>query len=254
IYVTIWLIVDMKELIAFIHDLYKDRTEKSVKFESKGRVIVSPLMSKDDAQELFKSLKEILPEEARLKVRKSKQEPDQFRVVLFNPEKVFSFYAEHAAELLNRFKPLPTSSSGEEYCKWKYNPLSHLIEYTVPFSILDSDTKAIVTDTHEEAIQSKVNQYNEKLRSIYPDLKIIGTNSVEDSSLDKFFLGSFNYNDYKIIKNLNNPASLRQLAIGFFKEHPEHYTTEIAKKIPEDMTDEFTDIEPSSTKPSSTGS
>ncbi|HAU0854672.1 TPA: type IV secretion protein Dot, partial [Legionella pneumophila] len=54
--------------------------------------------------------------------------------------------------------------------------------------------------------------------------------------------------------NLNNPASLRQLAIGFFKEHPEHYTTEIAKKIPEDMTDEFTDIEPSSTKPSSTGS
>lgn len=43
----------MKELIAFIHDLYKDRTEKSVKFESKGRVIASPLMSKDDAQELF---------------------------------------------------------------------------------------------------------------------------------------------------------------------------------------------------------
>ncbi|HBD9333331.1 TPA: type IV secretion protein Dot, partial [Legionella pneumophila] len=76
IYVTIWLIINMKELIAFIHDLYKDRTEKSVKFESKGRVIASPLMSKDDAQELFKSLKIILPEEARLKVRKSKQEPD----------------------------------------------------------------------------------------------------------------------------------------------------------------------------------
>ncbi|HAT8128452.1 TPA: type IV secretion protein Dot, partial [Legionella pneumophila] len=142
IYMSIWLIIVMKDLIAFIHDLYKDRTEKSVKFESKGRVIVSPLMSKEDARELFKSLKEILPEEARLKVRESKQEPDQFRVVLFNPEKVFSFYAEHAAELLNRFKPLPTSSSGEEYCKWKYNPLSHLIEYTVPFSILDSDTKA----------------------------------------------------------------------------------------------------------------
>ncbi|HAU0552437.1 TPA: type IV secretion protein Dot, partial [Legionella pneumophila] len=62
------------------------------------------------------------------------------------------------------------------------------------------------------------------------------------------------YNDYKIIKNLNNPASLRQLAIGFFKEHPGHYTEEVAKKIPGDMKDEFTDIEPSSTKPSSTGS
>ncbi|HHL3491241.1 TPA: type IV secretion protein Dot [Legionella pneumophila] len=243
----------MKELIAFIHDLYEDRTGKSVKFESNRRdLIVSPLMSKDDARELFKSLKEILPEKARLKVRESKENPEQFRVVLLNPEKVFSFYADHAAELLNRFKPLPTSSAGEEYCKWKYNPLSHLIEYSVPFSMLDLDTEEKVTGA--EKAEQLIAQYNQKLQLLYPGLKILGTNSVEDSSPDKFFLASFNYNDYKIIKNLNNPVSLRQLAIGFFKEHPERYTTEVAKKIPGDMTDEFTDIEPSSTKPSSTSS
>lgn len=35
---------------------------------------------------------------------------------------------------------------------------------------------------------------------------------------------------------------------------PERYATEVSKKIPGDMTDEFTDSEPSSTKPSSTDS
>ncbi|HAT8918982.1 TPA: type IV secretion protein Dot [Legionella pneumophila] len=241
----------MKELIAFIHDLYKDRTEKSVKFESKGRRIVSPLMSKDDAQELFKSLKKILPKEARLKIRESKQEPDQFRVVLLNPEKVFSLYAKHATELLNRFRPFPILSSEDKYYKWEYDSVSHLIKYSVPFSIIELDTEGKIPDTVEDAKQLKViDQYNKKLQSTYPGLRILGSNSEEDEGDDIFFL-TLNYSNYKAI---NSPPSLRDIGIEFFRKHREHYTTEVAKKIPGDMTDEFTDIEPSSTKPSSTGS
>ncbi|HDO9806882.1 TPA: type IV secretion protein Dot [Legionella pneumophila] len=243
--------MNMKELIAFIHDLYEDRTGKSVKFESNRRdLIVSPLMSKDDAQELFKSLKQILPEKARLKVRESKQEPGQFRVVLFDPEKVFSFYAKRVAELLNRFRPLPISSSEEKYYKWEYNPSSKLIEYRVTFSVLDLDTEEKVKDTEEKGKELKVaDQYNKKLQSIYPGLTILGSNS-EDGGDDRFFL-ALNYSNYKA---MNSPPSLRDIGIEFFRKHPERYTTEVAKKIPGDMTDEFTDIEPSSTKPSSTGS
>ncbi len=248
IYVSIWLIIVMKDLIAFIHDLYKDRTEKSVKFESKGRVIVSPLMSKEDARELFKSLKEILPEEARLKVRESKQEPDQFRVVLFNPENVFSFYAKRAAELLNRFRPFPIFSSEDKYYKWEYNPASRLIEYRVTFSILDTEEK--IPDPGKDVKELKViDQYNKKLQSTYPGITILGNNS-EDGGDDSFFL-ALNYSNYKAI---NSPPSLRDIGIEFFRKHPENFTTEVSKKIPGDMTDEFTDIKPSSTKPSSTGS
>ncbi|AMP90131.1 hypothetical protein [Legionella pneumophila] len=241
----------MKELMAFIHDLYEDRTGKSVKFESKRRdLIVSPLMSKDDAQALFKSLKQILPEEARLKVRESKQEPGQFRVVLFNSEKIFSFYAKRAAELLNRFRPLPISTSEEKYYKWEYNPSSKLIEYRVTFSVLDLDKKEKATDTDEIAKELKVaDQYNKKLQLTYPGLTILGCNS-DDGGDDRFFL-ALNYSHYKAI---NNPPSLRDIGIEFFRKHTEHYTTEVSKNLPKEVTDELPDAKPSSAKPSSTGS
>ncbi|KTD11942.1 substrate of the Dot/Icm secretion system [Legionella gratiana] len=237
--------MNIEEIMTFIENLYADHTKESIKFKSRAKnQLVSPTMSKSNAQELCKILKNILPEQARLQVHKSKEVAGEFCVVLSNPQEVFSIYAKHAAEQLNRYKPLPKLSAEEEYYTWEYNPSSMLIEYRVSFSIPeDLDTEKEVIGSDEKARQLKaIIQYTKRLQSIYPELKILGTND-EDGGADKFFL-TFNYKNYKVISSLNNPASLRQIAIGFFRAHPEHYITEISKILPKEITDELTDIKP----------
>lgn len=58
---------------------------------------------------------------------------------------------------------------------------------------------------------------------------------------------ALNYSNYKAI---NSPPSLRNIGIEFFRKQPEHYTTEISKTLPKEVTDELADVKPSS----STGS
>jgi hypothetical protein len=221
----------------FFNEMYFVKTSQSLTFEmrvskknpvtvnvargndlQKFERIVSPLMTREKAQQICDSLKKMLPELAQVKIYRSKGSHGQYRAAILNPIQVYKTYALKIAELLNKLHP----KSENPWTAYSINNTIS-IAYTSNNSIYYPRISLLNfsdNDENSQQIKSKKIGYNEQLRQMYPGLQI----AIEPHKLgDVYFIDSISYKTLE--KLVEKGLDTRTLAIKFFQNQHESLTT-----------------------------
>ena len=224
--------MDPKNVVLFLQNLYSNNAGQNLVFEQRGKKlnqVVSPALSKVDAQSVCDNFKKFLPSLAEIELAESRQEKGKFRAVIYNPKEIFEEYLKKTKYLLNQHHPIPSFNDGNGN---KINYFWIISGSTCLGYKTDLSSAYCTFNEEEEKIKEnsieQIQAYNSHLQTLYPGLQI----AIEEHKHgDAYVIDNLTYENYRA---LHNKLSLRDLGVLFFKNEPNRYN-QVKQILPDDI-------------------